>query len=1356
MNKNKNSKIMLVLSILLLFLIIGSVSATDETSNEKVSTTTNDGVDTLNTDSASVDEKASTADNLGSSDASNKDSTLESTNNELLSENPVNWTVLENEITGKESVKLNNNYYKYVSGDKNQINLTGIKVLDGNGATIDADNQVDIRPFQSSGNILIKNIHFINIKQTTKPDNNYRGGPILFDVGSSNIILDNCTFSQLTTTKDQIAGAIGISGGNNVTIKNCKFYDNKYYNSLVIFHPSHSENITIENCQFNNNTASTYNGDLYFAEVYNLTIKKCNFTNENAKVLIYGGNANSRNVTMSHCNIINTTTTGNTVTFNGQYTNVYDCNITNTTANSANYLLLVKSFSNVTYCNFDANTYINITNNRTNTTGAKYTRGLRLDGNNITIKYCNFSNCVANGNGGGILAGTITNTTIAFCNFKNNFATTSGGALNIGGTSNHNHVYNCTFVENGCRANGGAIEFYTSYSILENCTFNANFITNDHPNGHFASGGAIVLYNLADNVTIRNSIFINNHIEDPLNLQNDPMGYSGSAHNTNNSAGGAIGIAREANLYLNIVGCYFENNSAREGGAVSFNGQYASISDCEFVNNTARLYGGAIYTTALDSTIKDCNFTGNNAPNGKDSYASSKGSIHYEGLYFDEFYIKNDDNVHTSVGTGNGQSSDNPVEWSNDLYTYFKKGSQITLYIVGSLDNFAMRNLNNNYSNVIIKAQSTGSGFKDLDHTVFNIGAGHVTLDGLTFQNITDNVIVNNADGTNIKNCVFTGNNATGNGSCILGQSKGDNLIIDNCTFNGNNATNGGAIYIKNTTNTSQILNCKFFNNHAKEFGGAIYIDEGMYYYIFEPKYEGNIAGLKDNDASIDRALAMLPVIYASFTGNGNGSADNPMNIYLAFTAVAPNGKIIFAKSGDIINYNQAVVREFGKSNVTFIGNNTTFVDVQFYANSYARNTKLYNIIFVNYTQTAIKSESTDNLIQNCKFINCTNGCIIVTGDGSKAVNCTFENNTLDGNGTCILIDAKHITIEDSTFTGNNATGNGGAIYVTKDASDINLVNSEFNDNNATLGGAVYNNGALTIKESSSFTGNNATMGGAVYNNATLTIIKSDFTGNNATLGGAVYNNATLTINDSQFTTNNATYGGAVFSNAKVTIRGTGFTGNSAVYGGALFLNASDNTLDDLSFNDNSALFGSAIYINQTGTLTLKGTDFTSNRVSDEGEGTVYFAQNNTVTAKGLTFKNNIVGSSDLNIVAADGAILFSKVLYVSPEGNGHGIVSGERTTLSNALKQAVKDSIIYLEQGTYDIETLRFINQQVTIMGNGSTIKSNKNDKSLFIPRITPKLLSMKTVKKVLLIQIIFYHFPSCKNPPFYEFAQQ
>ena len=345
MNKTLNSKIVLILSVLLLFLVLGSVCAADNTdkiSNETVLTSTQTGVDTVTT----VDQvSAAEATDSNGSDTGNQ--VLGASDNSILSDGEKTFNDLKNEVEADSTVTLSG-YYLYSDGQSSAINVTG-KIINGNGATIDTNNVVNIHPFICSGNVTLKNINFINLKQTTQLTN-FQGGPVVFASGSSNITFDDCTFSSLTTTVATTAGAIGIPNGNNVTIKNCKFHDNNYYNSLIIMYPNLSENVLVENCEFYSNTASNSNGDLFFTNVNNVTVRNCNFTNENPKHrIVYIGSGSQRLV--ENCVFYNNTIATSGMEIAGSNATVKNCNFTNNTVVQG-VLRSTASYTNITECNF--------------------------------------------------------------------------------------------------------------------------------------------------------------------------------------------------------------------------------------------------------------------------------------------------------------------------------------------------------------------------------------------------------------------------------------------------------------------------------------------------------------------------------------------------------------------------------------------------------------------------------------------------------------------------------------------------------------------------------------------------------------------------------------------------------------------------------------------------------------------------------------------------------------------------------------------------------------------------------------------------------------------------------------------
>ena len=173
-----------------------------------------------------------------------------------------------------------------------------------------------------------------------------------------------------------------------------------------------------------------------------------------------------------------------------------------------------------------------------------------------------------------------------------------------------------------------------------------------------------------------------------------------------------------------------------------------------------------------------------------------------------------------------------------------------------------------------------------------------------------------------------------------------------------------------------------------------------------------------------------------------------------------------------------------------------------------------------------------------------------------------------------LTIENKSITIigagADKTIIDLNKT----QFMDIKSTSSVVLTNLTIINGYTKYGGAIYNNGNLTI-QNCNFKNNSATSGGAIYNNGNLTIQNCNFKNNSATSGGAIYNNGNLDIYYSTFEDNVVTdRGGAVLSYSYVGIYDSTFirnkgTGTSST-GGSIYINGNSVTfknLCDLNFH---------------------------------------------------------------------------------------------------------------------------------------------------------------------------------------------
>jgi len=213
-------------------------------------------------------------------------------------------------------------------------------------------------------------------------------------------------------------------------------------------------------------------------------------------------------------------------------------------------------------------------------------------------------------------------------------------------------------------------------------------------------------------------------------------------------------------------------------------------------------------------------------------------------------------------------------------------------------------------------------------------------------------------------------------------------------------------------------------------------------------------------------------------------------------------------------------------------------------------------------------------------------------------INCNFENNraTDDGGAICNI---GTLEVKNSNFSNNNALNSGGAIYNGEiylfpgQHGTLTVSNCVFTDNHAGAGGAVFNQGFASIKDSE-FIINYATnlMGGAIYNSGTMDIINSIFDANYAHdgLGGAVHNSNSgiLNVEKSTFQNNyahsNMGAGGAILNWGTATIIGSTFKNNAAYIGGAIYsggtLKVTDSTIDgNEAVQRNEQRLGGGIYL---------------------------------------------------------------------------------------------------------------------------------------------------------------------------------
>ena len=263
----------------------------------------------------------------------------------------------------------------------------------------------------------------------------------------------------------------------------------------------------------------------------------------------------------------------------------------------------------------------------------------------------------------------------------------------------------------------------------------------------------------------------------------------------------------------------------------------------------------------------------------------------------------------------------------------------------------------------------------------------------------------------------------------------------------------------------------------------------------------------------------------------------------------------------------------------------------------------------------------------------------------AKAIELAGDGYTIhiaDGNyvNDKTLSISKSLTLEGSANT--VIDGNASKIMeVTADATVV-LTNLSFTNGNAALVGAISNEGKLTISNSNFYsnkaTGNSGTI---ITNKNKLNINNSKFYQNSAGKGVVNnQNNALLVIDNSEFYNNNMTsfsnsYGIVYTTSANATISNTVFRNNAVKYGGAIYATKSSDATIGIVNIINSTFEGNSANTGQGGALFVSGGEciikesmFINNKVnpgkfSGGQGGAIYTSLNGNVSVTDSVFKNN-------------------------------------------------------------------------------------------------------------------------------------
>ena len=1228
--------------------------------NDDSSLSKSNDVDTQNTASGDVNKGVSTTESVNSNlvvkDTDNQNNLLSSSNSEVLSEGTYNWKDLANQINADG--KLNGNYYQYNSSDSGiPINITN-KVIDGQGATIDGNGQQ--APFSSSGNLILKNINFINILSTNPHVSaTHEGGVILFSLGASNIIIENCNFTNIKRTLNG-AGVLGIPGGHNITIKNCNFRDSSSYNSFILLYSSDTtyinEDITIKDCTFNNCNSSN-DGLFYFTNSNKVNIDniKVNNVNYPAGSIIYFSNTVDTNIT--NCDFKDTVGTYAVIRFG----NGNDVNIKN--------------------CKFDKT-------RRTDTGSAKGIGILIENGVNFLIDNCNITNIPqCGGYGGGITIGagayTCKDITINHCNFINITTGSSGTSIYTGGHNSNNQVsylniYNCKFDSGNMASNtgrGSAIELNAHHTSIVNCTFS---------NNNAEGSGALGLYSTASYCYVYNCVFVNNSAKQGGAISAEQAGCNNAQiikctfiNNTARSGnGGALTFYAQNST---IADCTFiGNNASGNGGAVAFSAQNGNIADCSFINNSA-VNGGAVYANAKNAAVDNCNFENNNAEDGSNFYATAGNPITITNCGFDLFYVSDD-------GTGDGLRVGAPTNFV-DAVQAIENGGRIIL--IGTFTNLLDKNVGKPVTieaynnNVVVDLSGANS-------RAMTIAGNDITLKGITFKNslITGNggVILWNGANGKVDSCTFENNTAANGGAIYWAGTQG---TIESSTFNKNTATaNGGAVYWAG--NEGAIESSTFTNNNAV-YGSAVFLKTGVSTFdLKDTNFTSNVASTSGTVAA--EKLTTFSIGGNTFTTNTATSGDNEYYFYdnspvitSSLVYVSPTGS---ATSMGLVESSPTTIDHAIDDGILEDGGQIVLLAGNY---NFERTINNREITFVGRTGAVITGSRTS------RVFTITNSSKI-TFDGLTFSSLSFGTTNVDG---LISVSSSSLEVKNTAF--QTITGTNLASIITYDATSAgNITGSTFTGNTAT--NLVNINGNVNIT-GSSFTSNSGRTSSVSYNSGSKgTISGTTFSGNSGTYRNLYVNSNNVAVTGNTFdTTASLNSVSTIIYPNNVALSGTFNTGSNYAFSGISAKNG-NNAIATGSVSSNTYSATWTKPLPGTYTITLANTDNKGNTFNYASTPTVsvpvrlttvYIGSSATGAKTGIDSNNLATWDDVAGILTDDGTVVFAAGTYSNFYGK----------TISKSWKLTTSGSVILNANNQGRMFTISGNNVQIT----GITFQNGK-----------------------------------------------
>lgn len=238
------------------------------------------------------------------------------------------------------------------------------------------------------------------------------------------------------------------------------------------------------------------------------------------------------------------------------------------------------------------------------------------------------------------------------------------------------------------------------------------------------------------------------------------------------------------------------------------------------------------------------------------------------------------------------------------------------------------------------------------------------------------------------------------------------------------------------------------------------------------------------------------------------------------------------------------------------------------------------------------------------------------------------------------------VTINSTTFDGNDASDDGGAIYANGGQLEIGVSTFAYNVAGVRGGGLYVQEGTHSISSTGFFT-NSAIYGGALYNigDAAVTVEESSFQDNGGSDLAVVHNYATLSVAKSTFIQNSS----ALYNSGMLNVVNSTFSGNEAgVLAGGLH-NSGAAVVDNSTFSNNEVGDAGGGLVNENN-IFLRNTIVANSVGGDDCRNDGTFAINVGNLVEDGTCDPALTGDPMLGALADnDGATLTRALLPGSP-----------------------------------------------------------------------------------------------------------